>query len=95
MNVIPFPADQRTARIASDYAHKIGYGLFATQVLQRGAIDYAARNQVLPAVAATHVVLGPRETLEGFRFNDRDFGVACIDWPSAGASPEHSTEEGT
>lgn len=61
--VIPFPAALRTQQIAGQYSASNGNGPSATQAFQREAVRYAERNRVLPAVAASHVVRGKRETL--------------------------------
>lgn len=59
--VIQFPGAQRAAQIAADLAHKNGYGLFATQALQRDAVRWMQMTGVSACEAAHRIVRGPRE----------------------------------
>lgn len=63
--VVQFPGYKRAAQIAADLAHKNGYGLFATQALQRDAVRWMQMTGVSAAEAAERIVRGPREPFFG------------------------------
>ena len=64
-NVIEFPGARRAAQIAADLAHKNGYGLFATQALQRDTVRWMQMTGVSAYEAAHRIVRGPREPFFG------------------------------
>jgi hypothetical protein len=64
-NVIEFPGATRAAQIAAQLCQKNGYGLHATQALQRDTVRWMQMTGVSAYEAAHRIVRGPREPFFG------------------------------
>jgi hypothetical protein len=64
-NVIEFPGTKRAAQIAAQLCQKNGYGLHATQALQRDTVRWMQMTGVSAYEAAHRIVRGPREPFFG------------------------------
>ena len=63
--VIPFDRAKRAAQIAAQLCQKNGYGLHATQALQRDTVRWMQMTGVSAYEAAHRIVRGPREPFFG------------------------------
>ena len=63
--VIQFPGAKRAAQIAAQLCQKNGYGLHATQALQRDTVRWMQMTGVSAYEAAHRIVRGPRESFFG------------------------------